>query len=89
MRRSSLIPDETDPPLIVDPDRVLTLPVCPQGFEAVARGNTKVAKDPSLIQETKLAKRDILNIGRQSSASMAGPDQFCFRISKALNHGRL
>jgi hypothetical protein len=80
------MPDETNPPLIVDPDRVLTLPVRPQGFEAITRGNAKIAKYPSLIQKTELAERDILNIGRQSSASLAGPDQFCFRISEALNH---
>jgi hypothetical protein len=89
MRRSSFIPDETDPPLIVDPDRVLTLPIRFQGFESIARGNAKIAEYPSLVQKTKFSECDILNIGRQSSASLAGPDQFCFRIGEALNHSRL
>ena len=58
-----------------------------QRFESVARGNTQIAKHPGLIQKTKFSKSDILNIGRQSSAPLTGPDQFCFRISKALDHG--
>jgi hypothetical protein len=64
MRRSSLIPDETDSPLIVDPDRVLSLPIRFQGFESIARGNAKIAEYPSLVQKTKFSECDILNIGR-------------------------
>ena len=64
MRRSSLIPDETYPPLIVDPDRVLSLPIRFQGFKSIAWGNTKIAEYPSLVQKTKFSECDILNIGR-------------------------
>jgi len=64
MRRSSLIPDETYPPLIVDPDRVLSSPIRFQGFKSIARGNTKIAEYPSLVQKTKFSECDILNIGR-------------------------
>jgi hypothetical protein len=39
MRRSSPIPDKTYPPLIVDPDRVLSLPVSLQGFQPIAWRN--------------------------------------------------
>jgi hypothetical protein len=64
MRRSSLIPDETYPPLIVDPDRVLSLPIRFQGFKSVARGNAKIAEYPSLVQKAKFSECDILNIRR-------------------------
>src|SRR5689334_24036761 len=73
MRRSSFIPNETDTPLIIDPDRMLSLPVCLQRFEAVARWNTQIRQDPGLIQQTEFPQRHVLNIGRQSPTSPAGP----------------
>jgi hypothetical protein len=41
MSWSSVIPDETDAPLIVDPDRMLTLAIGLQGFEPVAGGTLR------------------------------------------------
>src|SRR5205085_8373582 len=89
MRRSPLIPHETYSPLVVDSDRMLSLPVSLEQFEAVTRWNPKVADSPGLIQKTKLSQRNVLDIRRQFSAPPAGPDQLGFRIGKALNHGRL
>src|SRR5690348_16944712 len=50
MCRSSFIPYETDSPLVIDPDRMLSLPVCFQRFEPVAWWNMQVRKHPRLIQ---------------------------------------
>jgi len=86
MRRSSLIPDKADPPLIIDPNRMLSLTVRSKCFEPIARGHAKIAEHPGLIQKTKLSERDVLDISRQSSAPTAGPDQFRFGIGEALNH---
>jgi hypothetical protein len=47
-------PDETDSPLIVDADRVLTLPSAPQGFEPVARRHAEVLDLLCVVQQTKL-----------------------------------
>jgi hypothetical protein len=82
MRRSSLIPDETNSPLIVDPDRVLPLPVGFQRFKPIARWNTKVREHPGLIQKTKLPQHNVLNVRRQFPAPPAGPDQLCFGSAK-------
>ena len=68
---------------------MLSLPIRSQRFKSIARRNAKIAEHPGLIQKTKFSQRDILNIGRQFSASPAGPDQFCFGIGEALNHARL
>ncbi len=53
-------------------------------FEPIARGHSKIAERPRLIQKTKLSKRDVLDISRQFSAPTAGPDQFRFGIGEAL-----
>jgi hypothetical protein len=81
--------DKAYPPLVIDPDRMLAVPVCLQSFKPIARGNTQIGEYPSLVQKTKLPQRDILNIGRKSSAPPAGPDQLCFRIGEALSLVRL
>jgi hypothetical protein len=89
MRRSSFIPNETYAPLVVDPDRVLSLPIGPQRLQAIARWYAKITKQPSLIQKTKLSQSNVLDIGRQFATAAARPDQFCFGISEAFNHGAL
>ena len=58
------MPDETDPPLIVDPYRVLPLPIRPQGFQPIAWRNPEITEHARLVQDTKLSERYVLNIGR-------------------------
>jgi hypothetical protein len=58
------MPNKTDAPLIVDPNRVLPLPVCLQRFEPVTGRNAKVVESPGLIQKTKFSQRDVLNVWR-------------------------
>jgi hypothetical protein len=82
MRRSSLIPNETYPPLVIDPDRMLSQPVSLQCLQAVSGWNPKIANDAGLIQNTKLPQSHILNGCRQFSAASAGPDQFSLGISE-------
>jgi len=65
---------------------MLSLPVGLQRFQPVARWNTQVRKHPRLILQTELSQGYVLNVGRQSSAPPAGPDQFCFWIGEALDH---
>src|SRR5689334_7955913 len=59
MHGSSLMPNKTDAPLVVDPNRVLPLPIRLQRFEPVSGRNSKIIEDPSLIQETKFSQRDV------------------------------
>jgi hypothetical protein len=58
-------------------------------FEAIARRNAEIAQHPRLVQKTQLSQSNILDVGWQFSAPASRPDQFCFGIDKALNHGGL
>jgi hypothetical protein len=49
MRRSSLIPRKTDAPLVVDTDRMLSLPIGLKRFQAIAGWHPKIAQYPGLI----------------------------------------
>ena len=45
--------------------------------------------DPSrLIEETQLDERLVLNFGRQSAATLSGPDLFGLTVGKAQDHSR-
>jgi len=65
MRRSPFFPDEAYPPLVIDADRVLPLPISSQRFKPIARGHTQIAEYAGLIQKTKLPQRDVLHVWRQ------------------------
>jgi hypothetical protein len=64
MFRSSFIPYKAYAPLVVDPDRVLPLPIGLQSFKAIAWRHAKIAQHPRLIQETQFSQGDILDIRR-------------------------
>jgi hypothetical protein len=83
------MPNETYTPLVVDPNRVLSLPIRFQRFEPIAGWDAKIVEYAGLIQKTKLPQRAVLNIRRQFPASPAGLDQFCLGIGKALDHDEL
>jgi hypothetical protein len=82
-RRSSLIPHETYAPLVVDPNRVLSLAIGLQCLKAIAGWYTKIANHPSLIQKTKLSQSNVLDVRWQFSASASGPDQLGLGIGKS------
>jgi hypothetical protein len=89
MRWSSLIPNETNAPLVIDPDRILPVSIRPQCLKAISGRHAEIAQHPRLIQKTKLSQSDILNVSGQSSAPTPRPDQFGLGIGKVLNHERL
>jgi hypothetical protein len=69
MCRSSFVPYETDPPLIVDADRMLPSSVGPECLESIARRDTKIVEHSRLVQQTKLAQGDILDVRWEFTAS--------------------
>jgi hypothetical protein len=60
--RSSFIPDETDAPLIVDPDRMLSRAISLERLEPINGRNPEIVQDPSLVQKTELSQGHILNV---------------------------
>src|SRR6185436_4333699 len=53
--RSVVRPTEADAPLIIDPDRVLALPIPLQGFKPIGGRNPKITKPFSCIDCLELA----------------------------------
>jgi len=81
-----ILPDEADPPLVIDADGVLSLSAALESFELVARRYTKVIEPPGVIQKTQLPQRRSLNIGWKPSAAAARPNRCCLSVTKADDH---
>jgi hypothetical protein len=60
-------PYETDSPLIVDTDAVLSRPISSQGFQAIARGHPKILQTQRHCQLSELAQRCPLNVDPTSN----------------------
>jgi hypothetical protein len=71
--RTSLRPDETDPPLLVGPDGMLTDPVVLQCLESIVGRHGKVPKYFGVVQHSKLAQRRDLNVLGQGPAELTEP----------------
>src|SRR4051812_23557536 len=84
--RIVLSPDEANPPLLVDPDRMLSLPIGLQRFEPVGRRYLQICKPPRAIQQAQFAQGAFLNVRRQSPATMAGPDGRGLTVPETNDH---
>jgi hypothetical protein len=62
--RPSLMPPETDPPLLIDPDAVLATPIALQSLEPVARRHAQISQQACLIEHAQLAQRRRLDVER-------------------------
>jgi hypothetical protein len=61
---TSIFPEETDTPLVVYADAVLTGAVALEQFEAIAWRNAEIFDATALVDHTKFSQCDVLNVGR-------------------------
>ncbi len=81
IERVSFFPDETDPPLVVDPDAVLTCPIFLKGFEMVTTIDRQHPEVSRGIQHQKLAASHLLD-RLESDYGLIVEDGFGVRVLK-------
>lgn len=86
--RSFLLPDEADPPLVIDPDAVLTTSPSFQCFEPVRGRDSEIEQHTRLIEHPQLAQCDALDVGRKPTTHAARPDQRSFGVGETPYHMR-
>ena len=62
LQRIAVLPHETDPILVIDPDAVLPPPITAKGLEVIARKRTQVVESLGGVQLGQLALSDPSNI---------------------------
>ena len=83
----TISPHETDAPLIIDPDTVLSLPRAFQRLKPVGWWNPEVLKKMRIVQHSEFSARDCLDVGRQFSGYSSFPDLPGFLVLEMLDHG--
>lgn len=82
----SSFPAETDPPLIIDPDAVLTDAISSQLLQSVSWRDTEILKGFRRIQQSKFAKRRSLDIRSHLPNRVPVEEPLRLPIAKALDH---
>jgi len=83
----ALVPDETDAPLVVDPDAVLAPPVAGQPFKAIAGQSREVSDIPGRVQTLE----PVLGLpaeGLKRLYALSHGEAFGTRIPVAQDHWR-
>jgi hypothetical protein len=84
--RISVLPFETDSPLIVNANAMLSFSVPRQSFKIVSRRGFKVLNCGTPIQHPELSKCDLLNIVWQLFGKLPMEYLFSFTALEAFNH---
>jgi hypothetical protein len=89
VERVAVIPVEADPPLIIDPDAMLTLPISREFFQAIPGRHFEVAQRISRVQQEELLQGRSVNILWELSRALAIEDPLGLFVSEAPNHGAI
>jgi len=79
-------PNEADPPLVVESDAVLPLPVALQCFQAVAWRNTEGLKGDDGVEEQEFSASGTLDLWRQSLCPTTLEEVFGLGVSEGVDH---
>jgi hypothetical protein len=80
-------PSEADPPLVVDPDAVLPLPIAAQSLKPVTGRDPQVVQAVRSVQHPELPQGHPLHINSQASGRVPRAQPLGFPIAEALDHG--
>ena len=80
------VPDETDPPLVVDANAVLTGPIPAQRFQAVGRWDPQVVQSLCVVDHAQLTPGHWLDVLGQTPRALAPPDLLGLLAPAALDH---
>jgi hypothetical protein len=79
-------PSEADPPLVIDPDAVLPLPITAQSFQPVARRDAQVVQAVRSVQHPELPQCHPLHIGSKPPDGVPFEQPLGVSIAEALDH---
>ena len=84
--RVAILPAKADPPLIVDPDTVLSSAIALELLEPVARRNTKVVQGFSCVHNHQLPQHDPAEVAGISADRLPVEEAGSVAVAEALDH---
>lgn len=82
----AVLPLETDAPLIVDSDAMLSFAISLQFLQVVRGRNLQVVQVFGVVDHAKLTKGHLLNVYGQFPRSLSAVNLFSFFILERLDH---
>ena len=79
-------PAKANPPLVVDPDRVLAAPAAAQRLQPVARWQAEEGEFDGGIDELEFDDGSLPDVGGQAPGAAGGPKPFRLTIGEAFDH---
>jgi hypothetical protein len=87
--RIAIAPDEAEPPLVVDPDAVLSDPIAREGFQVVAWWLPEILEPDRRGQRPELATRHFGQIVWKALRPAIRPDRRRPFVGERLGHNEL
>jgi len=84
--RMTLPPHKADPPLVIDPQAVLSLAIPFQGVQPVGRGKPQVLQVNSGVECVQSHERSLLNVVWELPRELTLEDFLRLSIAKRANH---
>lgn len=81
----AIAPDKTNPPLIIDSDGVLALPVATESLQSVSRRRGQISQFDGTIYLSEFSLRNALD-RPESSTRLAVMKSLCFRRTERSDH---
>ncbi len=82
-------PPETDSPLIVDSNAVLSDALPLQGFQSVPRWCPKISDLVRVVQHSKFPARDALDVLWQPTGNLTAPDSLRLGAAEGPDHSQM
>jgi len=87
--RATIAPLETDTPLIIDPDAVLTATIALQRLQSIARRQPQIAQVSRRVKISELPPRDFDQIGRKAFRALTLEDGFRQCVPESSDHASM
>jgi hypothetical protein len=84
--RSGSRPNETNAPLIVHPNAVLSLPIAAKHFKSISRRNPKIREVRCGVKHFQFSQGRSLDLSIQGPHPLLGPDLLGSPVTKGADH---
>jgi hypothetical protein len=79
-------PNETDSPLIINPNAPLAVSVTGKFFETIGRRNAQIVERKGAAEHSQLSQGHLLNVTRQFARATQLINALCFPASERTDH---
>jgi len=89
VKRVTAAPFETDSPLVINSNAMLSYTITAKFFKSIRRGNSQVIEVNGIVDHTQLSQSYLLYIGWKLPRTLALINLFSFSILEGFDHASI